>query len=84
MLKRKFIWLMILMVWVGMVTSIIVYQGGDALHIRLAATEHVQISEGDSEDINIKRPTEEGDREFFMDYRLERDIARREQVSIFR
>lgn len=29
MLRRKVVWLMILMIWVGMVTSIIVYQGND-------------------------------------------------------
>ncbi len=31
MIRRKFLWLMILMIWVGMVTSIILYQGEDYL-----------------------------------------------------
>ena len=47
MLSRKFVWLIMLMVWVGMVTSIIVYQGEDYL-----AKENLTSTSGNVKIIN--------------------------------
>lgn len=95
--RRKVIWLTILMVWVGMVTSIIVYQGNDYLDLEPVTSENVEISEGvdivergvinqsNKQDVNFTKAKEEGyQKDFFIEYRLERDKARSEQINIFR
>lgn len=96
--RRKLIWLMILMVWVGMVTSIVIYQGSDYFDVEQATSENVEIQEGveiveqeevreNSESNNInytQSKNEEENKDFFIEYRLEREKARSEQISIFR
>ncbi len=96
-IRRKVIWLTILMVWVGMVTSIIIYQGNDYLDLETVTSEDVEISEGvqiieqgvvnqnANQDVNFTKAKEEGDeKDFFIEYKLERDKARSEQINIFR
>lgn len=96
-IRRKVIWLTILMVWVGMVTSIIIYQGNDYLDLETVTSEDVEISEGvqiieqgvvnqnTNQDVNFTKAKEEGDeKNFFIEYKLERDKARSEQINIFR
>ncbi|MFW6035255.1 MAG: SpoIIIAH-like family protein [Halothermotrichaceae bacterium] len=95
-IRRKVVWLMILMIWVGMVTSIIVYQGSEYGSLESAATDSVEIVKGGNEtqvlesspeDINFTKADEtekETDKNFFIEYRLERDKARSEQINIFR
>lgn len=94
MLGRKFIWLMILMVWVGMVTSIIIYQGKDYLTLEKTTSGNVEIieeepvvelKENNPEDINFTQAKEEEQREdFFIESKLERDKYRSEQISNYR
>lgn len=94
MLGRKFIWLMILMVWVGMVTSIIIYQGKDYLTLEKTTSGNVEIiekepvvelKENNPEDINFTQAREEEQREdFFIESKLERDKYRSEQISNYR
>ena len=96
MLRRKFVWLMILMVWVGMVTSVVIYQGDDYLSLepvtggeielvqQLDSDEYLQEIEF-SNDENIMPPdtaSENGD--FFIDHRLERNKVRSEQINYYR
>lgn len=93
MIRRKVIWLVILMVWVGMVTSIIIYQGNGYIDLERATTGNVEIIEKDkgsinldsTNDINFTQAKEEiSGKDFFMEYRLERDKARSEQINIYR
>ncbi|ACL69381.1 SpoIIIAH-like family protein [Halothermothrix orenii] len=93
MLGRKFVWLMILMVWVGMVTSIIIYQGNEYVNLQETTSNKVNIIPSDEmvvedtpEDINYTQAQDEedSDENFFTEYRLERDKARSEQISIYR
>ncbi|MDI3546740.1 MAG: stage sporulation protein [Halanaerobiales bacterium] len=94
MLGRKFIWLMILMVWVGMVTSIIIYQGKDYLTLEKTTSGNVEIieeepvvelKENNPIDINFTQAREEEQREdFFIESKLERDKYRSEQISNYR
>ena len=102
MFRRKFVWLMILMIWVGMVTSIIIYQGNDYLQSQQVATKNVEILEGNQEqpdsdtgietqvnnnpgNINYtKAKNENQGKDFFIEYRLERDKSRSEQINIYR
>jgi len=102
-IRRKFVWLMILMIWVGMVTSIMLYQSEDYLasdrweeetesgKIRVDG-ELIDIDELDFPDITmVDRPVEEeqeikedSDKEFFQDYKLERDQIRSKQIERYR
>ncbi|MFW6389757.1 MAG: SpoIIIAH-like family protein, partial [Halanaerobiales bacterium] len=84
------------MVWVGMVTSIILYEGDSYLASHEATSENVVIDQndndpdigvdviGNNEILNHTRASEEGGENFFIDYRLERDKARSEQLDIYR
>jgi len=108
MIRRKVIWLVILMVWVGMVTSIIIYQGNDYLALEDVTSENVQmegnrgttitgnetlipgdgsVTTGNHDPVNVnftQTKGEESQEDFFVEYRLERDKARSEQVNIYR
>ncbi|MFW5998228.1 MAG: SpoIIIAH-like family protein [bacterium] len=108
-LRRKFIWLVILMVWVGLVTSIIVYQGDEQLAVEnIAPTtgevdnqneessenteedtkkdteENIEENTEENQDINITRPEESENEDFFTEYRLERDKVRSEEINRYR
>ncbi|MFW5980153.1 MAG: SpoIIIAH-like family protein [Bacillota bacterium] len=94
--EKKIVWMMVLMVWVGMVTSIILYEGDSYLASHEATSENVVIDQndndpdigvdviGNNEILNHTRASEEGGENFFIDYRLERDKARSEQLDIYR
>lgn len=95
MIGKKFVWLMILMVWVGMVTSIVVYQGDEYLTLEPVTTEEVEvINEGEGYFEEIEQATEENlppespgeieNGDYFMDHRLERNKVRSEQISSYR
>ena len=95
-IRRKFVWLMILMVWVGMVTSIIVYQGDQPMPLVPVTGDQPQIGDnqesdyfdgvkiGREEDLDFleSQAAENGD--FFVDYRLERNKVRSEQINNYR
>ncbi|MEJ6950084.1 SpoIIIAH-like family protein [Natronospora cellulosivora (SeqCode)] len=97
-LRRKVIWLVILMVWVGLVTSIIVYQGDDFYDLERVTTGQMDFSGGveiieqdvilpdeSRGDVNFAKAKEEDvDKNFFIDYRLEREKARSEQINLYR
>ena len=97
-LRRKVVWLLILMVWVGLVTSIIVYQGDDYFELERVSSENMNQSAGVEiiqeefvraetveEEINFTQAKDENiDEEFFIEYRLEREKARSEQINIYR
>src|SRR6056297_3112036 len=95
MIGRKLMWLMILMIWVGMVSSIVIYQ--DDVNLPFAqvtsrkteVVENTQLTEQntDSKQINYAEFENEDktkNENFFIEYRIERDKARSEQISIFR
>ncbi len=94
MLRRKFIWLIILMVWIGMVSSIIIYQGSDYFELEKTASGNVEFIEeepvvkeevNNPDNINYTQSKEETEgKDFFIEYRLERDKARSEQINIYR
>lgn len=80
-----------------MVTSIIIYQGNDYLDLETVTSEDIEMSEGvqiieqgvvkqnSNQDVNFtKAKNEESEKDFFIEYKLERDKARSEQVNIFR
>ncbi|MFI5359522.1 MAG: SpoIIIAH-like family protein [Halanaerobiales bacterium] len=99
-IKRKLVWLMILMIWIGMVTSIIVYQGNDYIQPVISENptftggveiieDGVVISRNTGRDIgyynqavNYTQARNESEEDFFIEYRLERDRARSEQINI--
>lgn len=94
MIRRKVIWLIIFMVWVGMVSSIIIYQGHDYLALDSPAAGDIKVEEepvikieqqssGEVNYTQVKEDTET-QKDFFIEYRLERDKARSEQIDIFR
>ncbi|MFP4661891.1 MAG: SpoIIIAH-like family protein [Halanaerobiales bacterium] len=96
-IRRKIIWVMILMVWVGMVTSIIIYQGNNYMALDTVSSENVEMTEGieiieqgvvtrpSNQDINFTTTSKDTEgQDFFVEYKLERDKARSEQVNIYR
>ena len=93
MVRRKFVWLMILMVWVGMVTSIVIYQGDDYLSLEPVTTDQIEIIDADAEDFEPPQlvTEEESSLEeeivngnYFMDHRVERNKVRSEQINSYR
>ena len=96
MIGKKLVWLMILMVWVGMVSSIIIYQGDTQLPFTQVSSKKAEVTDEDyikeqntgAEDINYaeieNKESNEEDKNFFIEYRIERDKARSEQISIYR
>ncbi|NLM97200.1 MAG: SpoIIIAH-like family protein [Halanaerobiaceae bacterium] len=95
MLKRKLIWTMILMIWVGMVTSIIIYQGNEYLEFQPVSSDNPVLIDNleiiepgvtEQSTINFSRAKDEagGETDFFIEYRIERDRSRSEQLSILK
>ncbi len=95
MVGRKLLWLIILMVWVGMVSSIVIYQGDVNLPFAKVTSKKTDVVESnsvneqntDNEQINYTEydsGNEIDTENFFIEYRIERDKARSEQISIFR
>lgn len=89
MIKRKVVWLVILMVWVGMVTSIIIYQGKDYLILEKTTSDHVNIIDEEMIDYTLasesqNNPVENEGEDFFIETKLERDKYRSEQINIYR
>ena len=94
LIRRKFVWLMILMVWVGMVTSIIVYRGDTYLATEQITSDQVDFVENGENEVQVATENElnhmqageeqKNGHDFFIEYRLERDKARSEQIDIFR
>lgn len=93
-LRRKFIWMMVLMVWVGMVTSIIIYQGSDYYLLEETTGENIEFRSKEpaneaqvyySDQIYLAQGEEaDVEKNFFIEYRMERERARSEQINIFR
>lgn len=93
MYRKKFVWLVILMVWVGMVTSIVLYQDDYNIASYGVNSDNIDIIESDSNNlednystgqVNYAQNTQNNDENFFVRYRLERDKARSEQLDIYR
>ena len=93
MYRKKMLWLVILMVWVGMVTSIVLYQedynlasqgvNSDSIEILEYNEQELENSMGNGQ-VNYTQSQENNDENFFIKYRLERDKARSEQLDIYR
>ncbi|MFW6287128.1 MAG: SpoIIIAH-like family protein [bacterium] len=99
-LRRKVVWLVILMVWVGLVTSIIVYQGDDFYDLESVTSGHTNLQNSDgveiieqevifpddnNDEVNFARSKDESTSDdFFLEYRLEREKARSEQINLYR
>ena len=103
-LKKKFTWFLVLMLWVGMVTAVVVHKSsGEQDHIaQMSSTEgQVQIEttklkEGNSSNdrgrrtdhaqgFNLaKKAAKDEGEDFFVEYRIERDQARSEQINLLR
>ena len=91
MYRKKLVWLVILMVWVGMVTSIVLYQEDYNLVSQGVNSDSIEIIESNfngnenvSENLNYTHSVDSNDDNFFVKYRLERDKARSEQLDIYR
>ncbi|WP_408954655.1 SpoIIIAH-like family protein [Natroniella sp. ANB-PHB2] len=100
-LKKKMGWFLVLMVWVGMVTAVVVHQlpeGGQLAEV--SSDQEVEFKttnyeEMDSEQLKEVEKLEEElatsvaqedshDTNFFVEYRMERDQARSEQINLLR
>ncbi|MGM0409296.1 MAG: SpoIIIAH-like family protein [Bacillota bacterium] len=92
MYRKKMIWLVILMVWVGMVTSLLLYQDEYDYFSKGVNSDNIEIIEYtknleeniNQDEVNYTESTESNDQNFFIRYRLERDKARSEQLDIYR
>ncbi|MCK8825453.1 SpoIIIAH-like family protein [Fuchsiella alkaliacetigena] len=104
--RKKMVWFLVLMLWVGMVTGIVIYNADDSSQVeieQMAAEEEEEKEveeavsevayqesdlnslEGKSVDVaKVSEKVEEEGADFFVEYRLERDKVRSEQVSLLR
>ncbi len=85
-LRRRLVWLAVLMIWVGMVSAVVVYQATDGHMI-------YQYSDGEplEEEVEViealaTRMEEDiaRDEDFFLEFRLERDRSRSQQLDLLR
>ncbi len=99
-LGRRIAWFMVLMVWVGMVLAVVLYQTPDEEIFQanidldeenLARAnnfieETIENSEVKSEEIvqEVSKDDERTSLDFFVEYRIERDKSRSEQVNLLR
>ncbi len=99
-LSRRIAWFMVLMVWVGMVLAVVLYQTPDEKIFQanidldeenLARAnnfieETIENSEVKSEEIvqEVSKDDERTSLDFFVEYRIERDKSRSEQVNLLR
>ena len=107
-LKRRTGWFLVLMVWVGMVTAVVVHQtpgdrslsevgpqgglveietGSGLESIENHPPENIEqvTSSGDPVDVQqVEKEAKEEGRDFFVEYRIERDQARSEQINLLR
>lgn len=105
-IRKKLIWLLVLMLWVGMISAIVVYNVEDSTPIseqekteesqtkqvsnmEVETTEELEkkLGQVEQEAINVAKTNkndEQEDKNFFVEYRLERDKIRSEQVNLLR
>ncbi|ADL13250.1 SpoIIIAH-like family protein [Acetohalobium arabaticum] len=102
-IRKKLIWLLVLMLWVGMVSAIVVYNVDDSASIskeekpQAKEVSNMEIETPEELDkklqkveqkaINVAKTdqdTKKKDENFFIEYRLERDKIRSEQVNLLR
>lgn len=97
-LKRSLGWFLVLMVWVGMVTAVILHrtpqkdqlaevssqvdietqkQVKEVAEDKLEAAESVEVAE-------VEQQAQKNSKDFFVEYRVERDQARSEQINLLR
>lgn len=92
-LRRRLVWLAVLMVWVGMVSAVVIYQATDgAMVFRYSEREPVLEEEREIElegevieTLAMRRETDvDRDEDFFISFRLERDRSRSQQLDLLR
>ena len=99
-IKRKLAWFSVLMLWVGMVTAVVVHQSKtDKDHIAKMSSAEGQVelnTEGQDENVKLstskstmfnlakKDKKSKEEKNFFVEYRIERDQARSEQINLLR
>ncbi|AZR73544.1 hypothetical protein BBF96_09185 [Anoxybacter fermentans] len=96
--KKRIIWFAVFMFWIGMVSSILIYQNSNPSEIPAQnnsqpSTTPVIIEKADETGENNQDMIEiqftgvkekKQNQDFFVQYRLERDKARSEQINIYR
>lgn len=89
-LRKRLVWLAVLMIWVGMVSAVVVYQATDGRMIyHYTDGEPLEQMEEEVEAIEAlaTRMEEEDiarDEDFFVEFRLERDRSRSQQLDLLR
>ncbi|MCK8826633.1 SpoIIIAH-like family protein [Natroniella acetigena] len=100
-LKKKLGWFLVLMVWVGMVTAVVVHQLPEGEQLaEVSSDQEVEFETTDYEEMGseqlkeVEKLEEElaisvaqddsHDTNFFVEYRMERDQARSEQINLLR
>ncbi len=88
-LRKRLVWLAVFMVWVGMVSSVVVYQSNNGNLIRetvtgeRAAEGPAEVEEQDFQQLAMEVGEElEEEEDFFIEFRLERDRSRSKQLGL--
>lgn len=85
-LRRRLVWLTVLMIWVGMVSAVVVYQATTGeIVMRYSEEEASSLAEEEETLETLAAQVEEeiNDREdFFLEFRLERDRSRSQQLDL--
>lgn len=87
-LRRRLVWLTVLMIWVGMVSAVVVYQAttGEIVMRYREEEASTQVQEEETVQTLAARVEEElnGEEDFFVVFRLERDRSRSQQLDLLR
>ncbi len=99
-LKRRISWFVVLMVWVGMVTAVVIHRSPDSnqnlaeisqpegyVKVEEVSTDSKELAEDRMEDVlNFVKGdnSKNKGKDFFVEYRIERDQARSEQINLLR
>ncbi|SJZ85735.1 SpoIIIAH-like family protein [Selenihalanaerobacter shriftii] len=91
-LRKKVIWFLVLMLWVGMVSAIVVYNVDDSvpanelkINEKIKPEEKLRLAEQKAVSVaKVNQKVKNEKKDFFVEYRLERDKIRSEQVNLLR
>lgn len=85
-LRRRLLWLAVLMIWVGMVSAVVVYQATNGEMVFWQQEEDLELLQEESIEALAMRVGQElyTDEDFFVEFRLERDRSRSQQIHLLR
>lgn len=97
-LRKKLVWFLVLMLWIGMISAVVVYKLDNSNAVPVSKSKmkkevnqqkelENKLELADKKAVSVAKVSEKAKKEqkdFFVEYRLERDKIRSEQVNLLR